>query len=933
MNNWNQPPGNNQHAENNGIPHSGSLLRDYRQQQGQQFKQYSPTSQPLPPEGGNSYPTVQPGQQFPPRSGLLSSQGMPGPTQPPSMPPSKNGLLSQGWVANTLQMVRSWSGKMVAVNGYTQQPAPDPLVLYHPGSSTTPEPKAKPWKRSRTLRLKMQRKHRRERYDFRGHRLRTTIIVSVLLFFVILASSGSAYGYGYYESQLPRLQGIANQQIAQTTHIYDRNGVLLKDVYDTSETGGRRTPVSYNDIPQVMQDAMIAAEDPTFWTNSGIDPQGILRAAACGGCSGGSTITQQLIKNMTKNDAYSIINRKIPEATMAIGLTQQYPKWKILEMYFNVAPFGSKDLGVEAAVEEYFHLMPQCDKNFKCVPGVAQLNYNQQTGKQDPILGLARASLLASMPQDPPYYDPTLGQTNIQHALDRQSYVLGQMIAKGMTVDGLGPVTGDNAQKAADLTAKMTFQRYTPSQKDPHFVEWITGQLEQILGTDALQNGGFNVRTTIDSNLENYVELEVKRHITQPDLQIFPSVHYATLNKDNNVNDAAVVVMDSKTGEILAMDGSTDFNSNDPRVAGENNVAVLPRQPGSTFKPIVYATAFAMGWYPGMALTDVKTFIPNFPGYVPTDYGNTYGGGTPSIRSALATSRNIPALKALMFAGANNVANMARRLGITALDTDVANYNALHGTHDTVDQHFYPSMALGSAEIPLLQMTGAYQVFANGGLRVPPQGILDIWDNYGHHLYHYTPPQGTQVISPQVAFMMTSVLADEPSRSPEFLNDHVLSFADQDPTCAYERVCAHPVAAKTGTTDDFKDNLTIGYTPNVVVGVWAGNANDVAFTGNVVGITGAAPIWHSVIERTNGYCLQAEDGVPCGSFNLGYTSQPFPSAPPGVHQACVSSATGLQGTGNCDWVFDGEDPMQPGVVPTSNNPPNGGVTPTPTPAQ
>ncbi|HZO72145.1 MAG TPA: transglycosylase domain-containing protein [Ktedonobacteraceae bacterium] len=910
MNDWNQQPGNNHRAENNGIPHSGNLLRDYNQQHNQQFQQFSPASQ---------------GQQMPPRTGLLSSQWAQEPVSPP-VSQSGGGLPSQGWMANTVQMIRGWSGKMAVVAGHRNQtpPPPEPLVLYHPGSAEMAEAKPKPWKRSRSLRLAMQRRHRRE---MRNYSLRNAIIISLLLFLVILVSSGSAYAYGYYQSQLPAMQRIANQQISQTTHIYDRNGILLKDVYDNGVGGGRRVPVSYKDIPQVMQDAMIAAEDPTFWQNSGIDPQGILRAAACGGCSGGSTITQQLIKNMSNQKADSL-SRKIPEATMAIGMTQQYPKWKILEMYFNVSPFGSQDLGVEAAVEEYFHLMPQCDKNFKCTPGIAQLDYNQQTHKHDPLLGLARATLLAAMPQNPPAYDPTLGTENQQRAMARQVYVLNQMMVNGMSVDGLGPITDEIAQKVSDLTAKMTFQRYNASQKDPHFVQWITDQLEQILGTDAVLNGGFNVRTTIDANMENYVERSVTRHITQPDFQIFPYAHYATLNKDNNVNDAAVVVMNAKTGEVLAMDGSTDYNSNDPKVAGQNNVAVLGRQPGSTFKPIVYATAFEMGWYPGMALTDVKTVFP-VPGYStkpPTDYGGTYGGGDHTIREELATSRNVPAIKALMFAGVDNVSNMARRLGITALDTGKVKF----GPTDV-------SMALGTADVPLIQMVGAYQVFANNGVRIPPQGILDIWDSYGNHLYHYTPPQGIRVLSPQVSFMMTSILSDEPSRAPEFFNDHELSFTDQDPTCAVERVCAHPVAAKTGTTDDFKDNLTIGYTPDVVVGVWAGNADDEPFTGNVVGITGAAPIWHSVIERAVGYCPREQDGtpgVPCGNFDLGFRPQPFPSAPPGIHLATVSSATGLQGTGTQDWIFDGEDPMQPGVTGNNNNNQNGnGATPTPTPTQ
>ena len=218
-------------------------------------------------------------------------------------------------------------------------------------------------------------KHRRERWKRaqpKKGKIWGGVVIGFMLLMIILASGSTAYAYGYYQSQLPLLQGLANQQTNQTTHIYDRNGLLLYDLYDTSTGGGRSTPVAYKYIPQILQDAMTSAEDPTFWTNSGIDPTGIVRAAiqysqAGSVQSGGSTLTQQLIKNLT-HDSQDTLGRKIPEAALAIGLTQQYPKWKILEMYFNIAPFGAQDLGVEAAVEDYFHLMPQCGQNHNCTP-------------------------------------------------------------------------------------------------------------------------------------------------------------------------------------------------------------------------------------------------------------------------------------------------------------------------------------------------------------------------------------------------------------------------------------------------------------------------------------------------------------------------------------------------------------------------------------
>ena len=900
MNNttWNQqPPENNRPAGNNGSSPAGRSLHQYGQQQQQKPQQYFP---PMPPPQGpppySTMPQMRPPQQ----------QGGPPPAQ-------------RRWVANTMQTVRRLSGHMAAVPSRVNQP---PLALYRPGHPITPlKQKAKPWKRSRTMRISMQMRRRRERWQhnqLNPPNLAKNIALALALVLVILCSSGAASAYGYYQSEFPRLQGIANQQISQTTHIYDRNGVLLYDVFDPNG-GGRRTPVSYNDIPPIMDDAMIAAEDKTFWDNSGIDPQAIIRAGFQylqnndQVVSGASTITQQVIKNLT-NERQITLARKITEAVLAVGLTQQYPKWKILEIYFNISPFGAQELGVEAAVEDYFHIMPQCNAQHVCTPAITNLDLDLNTHKHDPILGLARASLLAGMPQNPSNYDPTISPTNKQNALQRQDEVLSEMLSMQTQVPGLGTITPAMIQQAEALTAKMTFTPYVHHILAPHFVLWVIQQLEDQLGVETLLNGGFNIRTTIDINLEEFVENAVRRHLDKPEYQPFVG-DYGPLDTVHNVNDSAVVVMSAKTGEILAMDGSADWNSNDPRVDGQVNAALAYRQTGSSFKPIVYATAFEMGWYPGMVVPDRLTYFPypkdgvatlnvNNPkdtAYHPPDYGGGYHNLNSTIRIDIANSFNVPAVKTFEFAGVDNVANMARRLGITALDDDVAKHNTFLG----------PATALGTAGVPLIQMVGAYQVFANQGVRIPPKSILDIWDNYGHNLYHFDPtnPGGVQVITPQIAYLMTSILSDEKARALEFGNDHVLSMYDWQQADGQQ----HEAAAKTGTTDNFKDNWTIGYTPDVVVGVWSGNADDSPFSGNVVGITGAGPIWHSVIERASGACNIDGAGIPCGNYHPPYpfTQRTFP-VPPGVIKQAISKSNGLEGTGITDWMLDTEKPMQTG---------------------
>ncbi|GCE17884.1 transglycosylase domain-containing protein [Dictyobacter kobayashii] len=969
--NWNQNSDTNQPKP---PPKTGGLLSNYKTQQPDQgipdarsmpgansasspagpqrnnssllrggFQQQSPTSQqgqfspsqanpgmqqrsqsPQPYNAGNqqwSPVAPQPGQQYPRQP------------QPQSMTPQqRHGLLS-----NTVDMMRRWSGKFASVAGHQVQPPAPYLDRYRPASmpgvEMSPSRPSRPWKRSRVLRINQHIRQRRLKSRQGGVGRVLAITLATLLVLVLLTSFGSsAYGYSYYVQQQPRMEEYANQHIDQNTRIYDRNGVLLYEAYDntTSAYSGRRVTVRYEDIPLIMQNAMTSIEDKTFWTNAGIDPLAIVRAGSSG-YGGASTLTQQVIKNLTR-DTNPTYQRKLTEAAMAIGLTQQYSKSKIMEMYFNVAPFGAQTYGVEVAAEDYFGLKPTCKVNQPCTPGISNLDYNTRTRKHDPILGLARASFLAGQPNAPSATDPTMGAENKQRALDRQKLVLNAMITQGMTVNGQAdgpPITEAIAKQAEDLMAKQTFHPYQRIMKAPHFVQYVIDQMVQALGggnagLHAFQTGGYNIRTTIDINLVNYTQNEITRHIYQPDIQKVTGYNL-TLSTDNNVHNAAVVVMDSKTGEILGMNGSADFNSTDPTVNGQFNAAINARPPGSTFKPFDYATAFQMGWNPAIVLQDNETFFPTgstagvqIPTsqdqinamskaglfYAPSDYGQTWHFQPFTVRQSTAGSLNIAAIKTMQFAGGNAVLNTMQRLGVNNQVNDGL------------------AWAIGARDVSPLQMANAYETFANNGVRVQPQSILDVWDNLGHNLYHYNTnkPVGGRVFSPQVSYLMTSVLIDEPDRLVEFSGDHDLSFTDIDPNCAVNFYCAHQVAAKTGTTDLFRDNWTIGYTPDVTVAVWVGNADNSPMR-NVIGITGAAPIWHNVIESTLGYCnqnttgayAQYGDGVACSKYNFRFSKNPtwtFP-VPPGVTRASLSSRTGLQGGGTMDYVIDGQAPMQP----------------------
>jgi membrane peptidoglycan carboxypeptidase len=900
---WNQPPNQNRGNPENTASPANAQSGGY-------------PNQPVPLAGT-------PGQ-------LVPAQYQNAPGQDPSRNP-------QGLLSSTVNLMQRWSGKMAAVARYSPQPPAPYLDRYHSTnqSGSQSHPYVPRWKRSRTVRIASQMRQRRERWQNDRPtiaRVGMGLAMTLIAVLVIVSGAGAFYGYGYYQSQLPRVQLLAHNTVPQTTRIYDRHGQLLGVV----EAAHPSTPVTYADIPQVMQNTMIAAEDASFWTNDGIDLVGITRAlvqyVSAGGKiqSGGSTLTQQVIKNLS-GDTQDTADRKLQEAAGAIGLTSQYSKAEILTMYFNVAPFSNTTRGIEAAVENYFDLLPKnqdfSQHSFSLALGITQLDINPQTGQHDPLLGLARASMLAAIPQNPTAYDPTLGNAYKQRMLTRQDYVLNEMMKNDIPAPGLGTVTPTIIKQAEDLTANMTFKPQTQTKLAPHFVDWVVGQLSLTLGhgdfnagATTLQQGGFNIRTTLDANLQKYAEASITRLLTQPDYQWFPYGHKAVLIDDYGVHDSAAVALNTHTGEILAMVGSADYYSTDPQVGGQANAAAggPGTQEGSSFKPLVYATAFQLGWNPGTILPDNATYVPNgAPAgaplsdmFHPPDYGKENGNGKmdTTIRYGTDVSWNIPAVKAGAYVGSDLLMVNLQRMGLTHVKDIVA------------------SSPLGTSNATVLEMTGAYQTFANGGSHIPPQYVLDIWDNYGRNLFHYdvAHPPIVLVFSPEVAYLETSVLIDQLTRSAEFMNDPDLSFMAQFPDCQYSAECSHQVAAKTGTTDKIvngvdrvPDNWTIGYTPNIAVGVWSGNA-DGSPMGNVLGVTGAAPIWQAIISAASGYCsLNPDDVLPCpqdvSPQSLGIdTMAQFP-IPSGVQKVGLNTYNGLAGSSNYDYVIKGMEPSTSGL--------------------
>lgn len=591
------------------------------------------------------------------------------------------------------------------------------------------------------------------------------IIVAVFAFLGLAATAGL---FIYYAKDLPNPQKLLSRNVAETTKIYDRTGQkVLYEIHGDQN----RTLVSIKDIPDSMKHATVSVEDAGFYQHKGFDIKGIIRAFITDfilhkTAQGGSTITQQLIKT-TILSPEKTISRKIKELILAIEIERKFSKDQILQMYMNEIPYGSGAYGIYEASETFFN-------------------------KQPKDLTISESALLASLPKAPTYYSPYGSHTDDLES--RHQWAIGRM-------EELGYITHDQAEEARKQ--KLVFANHNDANIiAPHFVFYLREQLEAKYGSKTLEQGGLKIISTLDYNMQLMAEKAVTDNMDKV--------------KKWGGDNAALVAVDPKRGEILAMVGSKDyFNTADQ---GNVNAADRPLQPGSSFKPYVYATALAKGFTPDTVLYDLDTDFGH--GYKPVDFDHQNRGPV-RLKNALAESLNIPAVKVGYIVDPAAAAATARNMGVENLK----------------EGDFYGlSTALGAKEITLVDHTGAFGVFANQGKKIPKTGILKITDNKGNVLEENKPEKtGVQVIDANVANTINSILSDNTLRAPIFGAHTPL-------------VLSRPAAAKTGTTNDFNDAWTVGYTPNLVAGVWTGNTDGHQMKSGADGVFVAAPIWHQFME-------------------------------------------------------------------------------------
>ena len=631
--------------------------------------------------------------------------------------------------------------------------------------------------------------------------LRGFIIAAFLLVIVGLClGSIFVYQYAAIARTLPDSGSLRdNASQFETTRILDRNGQVLYELLDPN--AGRRNYIPLANISPNLIAATIATEDKDFYSNPGFDPVAITRALwqnyVTGGQGGGaSTITQQLARALLlspEERTQRTVTRKAREIILAAEITRRYTKDEILELYLNEIYYGNLAYGAEAAAETYF-------------------------GKSAKDLTLGEASFLAGLPQSPAVYDI---YTNPDVTLLRQQQVLVLMFDLSSTEGCIKvsnsetPVCVDPGQATQAANEMKSYSYRSPSfdAKYPHWVNFVRAQLEELYDAQTIYRSGFVIYTTLDPTLQDRAQELVTNQVNAM--------------VDNNTHNGALVSIRPSTGEILAMVGSPDFNN--AAISGQINMAISPtRQPGSSIKPITYVAAFEKGWTPSTWIWDVPTQFPDGanPPYEPRNYDGKFHGGL-TVRLALANSFNIPAVKALEFVGIyddpntpekDGLISMAEKLGITSLTRN----------------DYGLSLTLGGGDVSLMDMTTAYSVFANGGKKMPPVAILKITNFAGDIIYEYKPEEGEQVIRAEHAYLISSILSDNEARNYTFGRNSALHLS-------------FPVAAKTGTTNDIRDNWTMGYTPDLVTGVWVGNADYTPMV-NSSGLSGAAPIWSQFME-------------------------------------------------------------------------------------
>lgn len=603
---------------------------------------------------------------------------------------------------------------------------------------------------------------------------------------------------------LPSPDKIVRQE-GFSTKILDRSGSTLYDIYQDK----RRTPVNLNDIPLYLREGTIAIEDKNFYKHQGFDPFGMLRGLSRiftkGYAQGGSTLTQQLVKNVLLTSDRSLV-RKIKEFVLAVQIERKYSKDQILQMYLNEAPYGGTAYGVESASEIYF-------------------------GKKVADLNLIESAILAGMPQRPTAYSPY--SSTPKAYIERTKEVLRRMREDGY-------INRDQEKEAVSQLDSVEFKPRGSDFKAPHFVQYVQKILEERYGETAVDAGGLKVTTTLDLDLQEKAQEIVSEEIAKVEKQ--------------HITNGATVVVNPETGEILAMVGSKNFNAED--YDGQYNVATALRQPGSSFKPFTYVTAFKEGYSPSTLLMDVPTTFPGGvgqPDYNPVNYDGKFRGPV-QLRFALGNSLNIPAVKMLAMVGIKDVLKTANDMGITTLEPN----------NETLKKVGL-SLTLGGGEVKLLDMAEAYSGFVNKGYRVEPVAILKVEDINGKVLEEVKPEKKKRVISEEQAYLISDILSDNSARKETFGLNSLLN------------ISGRKVMVKTGTTNNKKDNWTIGGDGNAMVGVWVGNNDNSEMLNVASGVSGASPIWRRVV-------LEALKGKSAKGFEM----------PGGIVRANVDTVSGFR---------------------------------------
>ena len=626
------------------------------------------------------------------------------------------------------------------------------------------------------------------------------VVLGVATFFVLFA---------WVSRDLPQ-PGQVVRRDGFSTKILDRNGKLLYDLFQDE----RREPVTINDIPKTLQQATVAIEDKDFYKHAGFDPLTPFRIVynlvlRRGRVVGGSTLTQQLVKTVLLSNERTP-TRKFKELLLAMEIERKFSKDQILEMYLNEVPYGGNASGVGAASQMYF-------------------------GKPVSQLNLVESAVLAGLPQRPSAYSPYSGKTDTDGTPLWKFRAFG--VLRRMNEDGY--INKEQYQQALKDLDTLQFKRSDSLLQAPHFIFYVRDLLEKQFGESVVAKGGLQVTTSLDLDLQNKAQEVVSTEIDKV--------------KTVNITNGAAMVMQPKTGEILAMVGSAGYNRDD--IDGKFNVAVDGlRQPGSSIKPVTYLAMFRKGYTPATMLVDVATTFQRNPAekkYEPKNYDGKFRGPV-SLRNSLGNSLNIPSVKALAIVGLENFLTVAHDMGFPSLAPTPENMRRLG-----------LSVTLGGGEVHLIDTVSAYSAFANGGLKVEPVAILKVTDRDSHTLYEYHHVDGPRVMSQEEAFLIDNILSDNGARTMAFGANSLLN-------------TNKPIAVKTGTTNDRKDNWAIGWSQDIMVGSWVGNNDNSSMKQVASGVSGASPIWRQIIDA---------------ALKMGYKA-PAWSVPPGVEQVDVDNISG-----------------------------------------